>query len=461
MNRQTRRGAAHAGATADTRADRIFNMAFIVALALLAYIAGSLMTVSNVFPAPAIARAYEGGKALYDQMTSYRDVYMTDLWKPERRPDKGVTMHEPGKAYEGFTLYTSGSDPAAFLIDMDGEVVHEWRRPFSTVWTPGTGTIEEPRPDEYVHFRHARILPGGELLALYEGTSDTPYGYGLVKLDKDSNVIWFYPGRAHHQFDVAPDGTIYVLTQEIVDAPVEGAGHLTPPRLDDFLVVLSPQGEELRKIHLIESVARSRYRHLLSTVSIFFRGDPLHANTVEYIDERKAANFAFGEEGQVLLSLRELSSALAVIDVESGDIRWATTGPWAGQHDPDIQPEGTILLFDNLGQFDGPEGSSRALEFDPATMEVVWQYAGSAAHPLASEIRSDLQRLPNGNTLISESDGGRIVEVTREGEIAWEFMNPVRGGEDGKRIPVITWAMRLSPEELDPALASDATLAGK
>ena len=75
------------------------------------------------------------------------------------------------------------------------------------------------------------------------------------------------------------------------------------------------------------------------------------------------------------------------------------------------------------------------IEFDPATMAIVWQYAGSAEWPFESAIRSDQQRLANGNTLITELSGGRILEVTRAGDIVWQFVNPVRGGEGGHPDP--------------------------
>ena len=60
-------------------------------------------------------------------------------------------------------------------------------------------------------------------------------------------------------------------------------------------------------------------------------------------------------------------------------------GPWLAQHDPDILANGNILLFDNLGNFleaDGSDaeaggGRSRVLEFDPSTMAIAWQYAGT------------------------------------------------------------------------------------
>ncbi|MBW2291325.1 MAG: hypothetical protein JRG94_03340 [Deltaproteobacteria bacterium] len=45
------------------------------------------------------------------------------------------------------------------------------------------------------------------MLAIYEGM-------GLVKLDKDSNVIWSSDLKAHHDLEVQNDGDIYVLTRK-------------------------------------------------------------------------------------------------------------------------------------------------------------------------------------------------------------------------------------------------------
>ena len=40
---------------------------------------------------------------------------------------------------------------------------------------------------------------------------------------------------------------------------------------------------------------------------------------------------------------------------------------------------------------------------------------------------SNAQRLPNGNTLITEGSDGRIFEVTAEHEIVWEYICPYKG----------------------------------
>ena len=48
----------------------------------------------------------------------------------------------------------------------------------------------------------------------------------------------------------------------------------------------------------------------------------------------------------------------------------------------------------------------------------------SDASKFYSSYISSAQRLPNGNTLITEGSDGRLIEVTPEHEIVWEYINP-------------------------------------
>lgn len=446
-------------ADTDTWVDKAFKTLSIVALLVIVFVIGAFSVVTDIFPGPQIQHAYQAGQALYHQMTDYNDVYKGDIWRPQRTDAKGVTQYDPQLARNGLTLYTTGTEPAAYLIDMNGNVVHEWHKPYSEVWPDGKG-VPNPRPDEFIHFRNAQVLPNGDLIALYEGNGDTPYGYGLVKLDKDSNVIWRYAGRAHHQFAMGTDGKIYALIHGIFNDEIKGLSYLKPPRLEDSLVVLSPDGKELQRTRLLPVIHDSKYSELLDNVPGIMLSDPIHANAVDYIDADKARNFAFGKQGDLLLSFRETSS-IAVFDPRTQKLTWATRGPWIRQHDPDVLPNGDIALFDNRGHYHGPEGESRILEFDPRSMKITWQYTGTPAHPLESEIRGDQHRLDNGNTLISESDGGRLVEVTRDGRIAWEYIVPKRGGPNNDMIPIIGWSQRLDPSRFDPGFARSLKVTGQ
>ena len=83
---------------------------------------------------------------------------------------------------------------------------------------------------------------------------------------------------------------------------------------------------------------------------------------------------------------------------------------------------------------------SRVLQFNPITLEITWQYtpleAGfflfSDASKFYSSYISSAQRLPNGNTLITEGSDGRLIEVTPDHEIVWEYINPYFKNIGGK-----------------------------
>jgi len=63
------------------------------------------------------------------------------------------------------------------------------------------------------------------------------------------------------------------------------------------------------------------------------------------------------------------------------------------------------------------------------------------------------QRLSNGNTLICEGCDGRIFEVTRAGEVVWEYVNP-HCFVDPTRAGLNNWvfrAFRYTPEEIERA----------
>jgi hypothetical protein len=112
-----------------------------------------------------------------------------------------------------------------------------------------------------------------------------------------------------------------------------------------------------------------------------------------------------------------------------------------GQHNAHFIPKGLpgagdVLVFDN----GGPSGygkpnptalngqnifarpTSRVLEIDPVTLKLVWSYTSPTF--FATNI-SGAQRLPNGNTLITEGPDGRLFEVTNEGAIIWEYVFPM------------------------------------
>ncbi len=69
------------------------------------------------------------------------------------------------------------------------------------------------------------------------------------------------------------------------------------------------------------------------------------------------------------------------------------------------------------------------VEFNPRDPDhPVWMYkASKSGKPdwwFFSSFISSAQRLPNGNTFITEGMNGRMFEVTPAGEIVWEYVSP-------------------------------------
>jgi hypothetical protein len=424
---------------------RIAFAIFVLGIAFLAFAAGTAVTWFKLPPFQTIQSAMRGARAAVDSFGLRDPVHDSNLYRDIVYEGTGVTRHVPERAAAGLTFYTSGHVNGAFLIDMDGTVVHQWSLPYSEFWDE-TAEARTPRPDSWTYFRHAVLLPNGDVIANYECGGITPYGCGLVKLDKDSNVIWKYLRHAHHDVELAPDGRVLTLTHWIEGDPIDLApDDSSPPYLIDAVAVLSPDGEELQHIDLVEAFRDTSFATILKEAPVTGQGDLMHTNAVEYIATARPEWPPEFKPNSVLISLREVS-LLAVLDLESEKITWATRGPWIRQHDPDLLDNGHLLLFDNLGHL-GPGGRSRILELDPQTLGIVWSFSGSPAEPFDSEVRGEQERLGNGNTLITDSEAGRLLEVTAEGEVVWEFLNPGRAAE-GTRVAVVASGARFDPAEL-------------
>jgi hypothetical protein len=100
------------------------------------------------------------------------------------------------------------------------------------------------------------------------------------------------------------------------------------------------------------------------------------------------------------------------------------------------------MLFDNRG----PGRFSSVRIYDPASMEMVWEYRGSVDRPFYSKTNGTAQHLSNGNILITESDSGRAFEVNRRKRIVWEFLSPHRAGDEQELVATLFEVLRLPVE---------------
>ncbi|MBW2316922.1 MAG: hypothetical protein JRH10_22400 [Deltaproteobacteria bacterium] len=310
----------------------------------------------------------------------------------------------------------------ALLVDMDGRVLHEWNYPSQEAFDGSTGAAAQRRQ----WWRRAHLFPNGDVLAIVSRS-------GLLKVDRDSNLLWALDIHAHHDLAIAPNRDLYLLGREVGIVPRVNAEE---PIVEDLVVVLDADGNEKRRFSLLEAFERSSYVDAWRSTGRV-RGDILHTNSIEWLDGRISSRNPAFAEGNLLISARGLD-AIAVVDPVAEKVVWAHTGSYRRQHDPKILSNGNLLLFDNHGA-----GPSAILEFEPGGMEIVWEFRGDETQPFYSESCGTSERLPNGNTLISETDFGRALEVTRAGEIVWEFYNPHRAGDEDQFIATIPELVRL------------------
>lgn len=339
--------------------------------------------------------------------------YVTGTFDPhaERR---GVIEHDPDRAAPGLNLYGPVTEPRAYLVDMAGREVHRWSHGRAP-WT------------------HRELLPDGGLLA-------TVTDRRLLALDRGSRLRWSHRARFHHGVTVADDGRIYALTRRDRRVPWI---HPTVDCVEDFVTVLEPDGRVVEEISLLEAVRESPYAGLLPVPPDGVDReegalDVLHANHVEPFDGSLAHRSPLYARGNLLVSFRN-PSAIAILDGRTHDVLWLW-GPnnLVFQHHPTLLGDGNLLVFDNGLR------RSRVLEVDPLARRIVWSYT---ADDLFTRTRGSVQRLSNGNTLITESDTGYVFEVTPEGERVWVFAGP-HFTPNGRRAAI--WRMARYERESRP-----------
>lgn len=347
----------------------------------------------------------------------------------EESPEtSGVVRHVPALTQPGLNLYADGHAPEAVLMNAKGEVLHTWSYPFEKVW-PNYSPPEYVRNTGDKYWRRVHLLPNGDLLAIHDGI-------GMICIDKDSNLKWVYDRKAHHDLAVTEDDEIYVLTR---------TEHVVP-RIDPDRIVLEPgisvvsmDGEELRHVSLWECLENSPYAHVLEGLKGIV--DVFHDNTIQVFDGSQADRSPLFAKGKVLVSIWTLD-AIAIINIEEKTVEWYLSGMWDAQHESELLPNGNMIILDNRGA----AGMSRVIEFDPFTQEIVWQYRGTDETPFHTEWCGAVQRLENGNTLITETKNGRAFEVTPAGDVVWEFVNPNQVDQDGMTLIAALWEMERVPE---------------
>lgn len=321
-----------------------------------------------------------------------------------------------------YLLITSMFDGtnAMRLIDERGVTVNEW------VFDPLALFPHRRLTHKGVDLHGSVILPDGSVIANFEYL-------GTARLDRCGKALWTFPEQraehlkvthnTHHVVSITPRGTIWVAGRKLTETKRKT---FAPPIMEELLIELDKNGNILQAHSLLDIMFDSHVHALLLGPAYQEADVPdmLHINDIEELPPDKASAFPQFQAGDLLISLHS-PSTLLVVDGKSFQVKWFYKGTFLHQHDPDWQADGTITLFDNQEDDSGGVvyGGSRILQIDPQTYEEAVLYSDGTA--FYSAIRGKHEVLDDGNILIAEFSRGRVFMVDPEGDILFEYVNPV------------------------------------
>lgn len=291
-----------------------------------------------------------------------------------------VKVYEPEKVWEGYTLDLYRQH-TPILFDLNGRIVHAW-------------------PDVRVKSR-VRLLKDGSILGIGRGRK-------VVEHDWDGRLTWEYRADDvifHHDVVRLASGNTMLVVRE------RGS-------VWDGLREVDREGR---------IVWEWRTEDHLRAFPTIDAGDATHVNSVQELPPNPwfDAGDARFRPGNLLVSARNLNLVF-VIDKESGEVVRTFDERLDLQHEaqmipPGLPGHGDVLILSN--GYRGKYGYRRStiLEVRPTSGEIVWEYAADGFFTPTSGVE---QPLPNGNLLVTSTRGGRAFEITRGGEIVWQWAPP-------------------------------------
>ena len=395
----------------------------------------------------------------------------------------GTTIYNPEICFNGYTLMPI-KKVGAVLIDMNGKVVKVWKnfQGFPNKLLPG-GYVMGSLGIRDGAFSYQDQTDLAQLD--WDGNVVWKFDHKDYIEDEGHEPRWM--ARQHHDYQREGNPVGYYVpgmecktdsgnTLILCHSDLYNKRISDKRLLDDTIIEVDWEGHIVWKWTVSEHfnelgfsqaaknvLFRNPNQHFTQTGEM---SDWMHINSMSTLGPNKW--YDQGDErfhpDNIIWDARE-SNIMAIISKETGKIVWKIgpdfteskelrkIGQIIGQHHCHMIPkglpgEGNILIFDNGGwagygipdrmSVDGTKvdirDHSRVLEINPTTLKLEWSFKGSDLKEgmmsiventtFYSQLISAAQRLPNGNTLITEGCFCRLFEVTPEKEIVWEYRAP-------------------------------------
>lgn len=338
-----------------------------------------------------------------------------------------LSVFESAEASPGLTLVPTSGTAEIALLNMRGTVVHKWD----------------------VDAARARLLPSGHVLVVHGSTWGEStkrwarFMSTIIEYDWNAKPVWKYEAGAkvHHDVRRLANGNTLFLRE--IELPEEIQAKIRDPRrrklrtITDEIVEINKEGKEVWSWKFYEhfDINYCGLRPCADGEGKQLKPKTLkdwsHTNSLSQLGPNKwydGGDERFHPENLLILPRRfwipmiiERKSGKVVWTYEEQDYRGGLGAPHEVQMIEQGKPgEGNILILDN-----GPgthSGESFVLEINPISKKIEWVY--DVGEEFYNKTRGSVQRLPNGNTLISWDRDGRILEVNKAGEIVWEVRIP-------------------------------------
>jgi hypothetical protein len=296
---------------------------------------------------------------------------------PNGIPKGAITTKDATKLAGGFMVgeWYAGKQ-IAFIMDKDNDVVW-W-------FDPKIGDLTR-----------ARMSTDGKVMWVAHG--NVPSGTAhMVRVNMDGTGSMDMSSQfagMNHDFTILPDETMYFI------AYGQGGGGC-----DDIKQYVPSTGMTTTVMNLSKA----------------FTSGACHANAVEYSKEDDT------------LVVSELDHNAYVKIKRTGDVVWVLGGgndndftgdaaTWQVEHNLEVLGANHLLMFNNGAPGAGSNAIELQLDLTAKTATKLWEYTASPS--ISNAIMGDVQRLPNGNTLVTYSTQGKIHQVDKDKnmlqEISW------------------------------------------